>query len=74
MIDRLIAALAEQQHGVVAIWQLLELGLGRDAIKYRVSIGGCTAFTRACWRSDTATSRGKATGWRPSWPTDRTRS
>ena len=39
MIDRLIAALAEQQHGVVAIWQLLELGLGRDAIKYRVSIG-----------------------------------
>lgn len=39
MIDRLIAALAEQQHGVVAIWQLLELGLGRDAVKYRVSIG-----------------------------------
>ena len=39
MIDRLIAVLAESQHGVVAHWQLLELGLGRDAIKYRVSIG-----------------------------------
>ena len=39
MIDRLIAALAERQHGVVAVWQLLELGLGRGAIQYRVSIG-----------------------------------
>jgi very-short-patch-repair endonuclease len=39
MIERAIAALAESQHGVVAIWQLLELGLGRDAIQYRVSIG-----------------------------------
>lgn len=39
MIDRLVAALAEQQHGVVAVWQLLELGLGRGAIAYRVSIG-----------------------------------
>jgi hypothetical protein len=39
MIDRLIAALAEGQHGVVAVWQLLELGLGRGAIQYRVSIG-----------------------------------
>ena len=39
MIDRLIAALAERQHGVVAIWQLLEMGLGPDAIQYRVSIG-----------------------------------
>lgn len=34
-IDRLIAALADRQHGVVAIWQLLELGLGPDAIQYR---------------------------------------
>jgi len=39
MIDRLIAALAEEQHGVIAVWQLLELGLGRSAIQYRVSIG-----------------------------------
>ena len=39
MIDQLIAALAEAQHGVVAVWQLLELGLGRGAIEYRVSIG-----------------------------------
>ena len=39
MIDGLIATLAERQHGVVAIWQLLELGIGADAIQYRVSIG-----------------------------------
>ena len=40
MIDRAIAALAERQHGVVASWQLTrELGLGDDAIRYRVSIG-----------------------------------
>jgi predicted transcriptional regulator of viral defense system len=39
VIDRAIAALAERQHGVVAIWQLLALGLGTDAIQYRVSIG-----------------------------------
>jgi very-short-patch-repair endonuclease len=39
VVDRLIAALAERQHGVVAIWQLVELGLGPDAIQYRVSVG-----------------------------------
>ncbi|MGH2886174.1 MAG: type IV toxin-antitoxin system AbiEi family antitoxin domain-containing protein [Solirubrobacteraceae bacterium] len=39
MIDRLIGALAERQHGVVAIWQLMALGLGPDAIQYRVNIG-----------------------------------
>ncbi len=39
VIDHAIAALAERQHGVVAIWQLLALGLGTDAIQYRVSIG-----------------------------------
>ncbi len=38
-IDREIAALADRQHGVVAVWQLLELGLGRDAIQYRRSVG-----------------------------------
>lgn len=37
--DREIAALADRQHGVVAVWQLLRLGLGRDAIQYRASIG-----------------------------------
>ena len=38
-LDREIAELAEAQHGVVARRQLLELGLGRDAIKGRVSSG-----------------------------------
>jgi very-short-patch-repair endonuclease len=39
MIDRSIAALAERQHGVVGVWQLMQFGLGRGAIQYRVSIG-----------------------------------
>ncbi len=39
VIDHAIAALAERQQGVVAIWQLLALGLGTDAIQYRASIG-----------------------------------
>jgi REase_MTES_1575 len=38
-LDRAIARLAEAQHGVVAIWQLLELGLGRKAIEYGLRTG-----------------------------------
>src|SRR5436309_2472691 len=37
--DRAIAHLAEAQHGVVAIWQLLELSMGQGAIKYQVASG-----------------------------------
>lgn len=37
--ERAIALLAARQHGVVARWQLLELGLTASAIEYRVSIG-----------------------------------
>ena len=39
MIDRLTAALAERQHGVVATWQLLALGLTHDDIGYRAQTG-----------------------------------
>jgi predicted transcriptional regulator of viral defense system len=38
-LDRAVARLAEAQHGVAAIWQLLELGMGRGAIKYHVACG-----------------------------------
>jgi hypothetical protein len=38
-IDRAVAALAGRQHGVVAVWQLLELGLGQTAIDERVRAG-----------------------------------
>jgi very-short-patch-repair endonuclease/predicted transcriptional regulator of viral defense system len=37
--ERAIAALATRQHGVVARWQLLELGLTPSAISYRISTG-----------------------------------
>jgi predicted transcriptional regulator of viral defense system len=39
VIDRLIAALAERQHGVVATWQLVALGLTHDGIGYRAQTG-----------------------------------
>src|SRR3984885_8153242 len=38
-IDRLIAALADRQHGVVAVWQLGALGLGYEAIRPRANVG-----------------------------------
>ena len=38
-IDRLIAALADRQHGVVAVWQLVALGLGYEAIRHRANVG-----------------------------------
>jgi very-short-patch-repair endonuclease len=37
--DRPIAELAEQQHGVVAYWQLVELGYQRRAIQHRLALG-----------------------------------
>lgn len=37
--DRAIAELADRQHGVVATWQLLALGLTQDDVDYRARIG-----------------------------------
>jgi very-short-patch-repair endonuclease/predicted transcriptional regulator of viral defense system len=39
VIDWLIAELADRQHGVVATWQLVALGLTHDDIRYRAKIG-----------------------------------
>lgn len=39
VIDRLIAELADRQHGVVATWQLVALGLTHDDIGYRAQSG-----------------------------------
>ena len=37
--DRGLARLATRQHGVVAMWQLRELGCGRGAVERRVALG-----------------------------------
>ena len=37
--DRAIGRLADRQHGVVATWQLLALGLTQDDIDYRARVG-----------------------------------
>lgn len=38
-LDRVIAEIAERQHGVVARWQLLAMGFGPDAIDHRIAAG-----------------------------------
>ena len=38
-VDRLIAAFASSQHGVVALWQLVGLGLSARAVRKRVAAG-----------------------------------
>jgi very-short-patch-repair endonuclease len=37
--DKAVAALADRQHGVVAVWQLIAIGLGEGAIRYREKVG-----------------------------------
>jgi very-short-patch-repair endonuclease len=37
--DHVLAALADRQHGVVAVWQLAAIGLGEGAIRYRAKVG-----------------------------------
>ena len=41
--------MGEVQHGVAAIWQLLALGLGRDAIAYRVRTGSLHRLYRGVY-------------------------
>jgi len=39
LFDRAIAALARTQHGYITRWQLLDIGVGPDEIKYRIKTG-----------------------------------
>lgn len=48
-VDRLIAELADAQHGVVALDQLIALGLGRHAIQQRVRRGRLHRVYRAVY-------------------------
>ena len=38
-LDWLIAARSREQHGVIALWQLLDLGLSSSAVRHRVTVG-----------------------------------
>jgi hypothetical protein len=38
-LDRAISALADQQHGVIALWQLCEIGLDARGVSHRVAAG-----------------------------------
>jgi very-short-patch-repair endonuclease len=38
-LDQLIVAIARKQHGVIALWQLLTLGLSASAVRERVAAG-----------------------------------
>src|SRR5215217_3781395 len=38
-VDWLIVAIAREQHGVIALWQLLSIGLSASAVRERVAAG-----------------------------------
>src|SRR5436305_7860537 len=48
-LDRRVARLAERQHGIVARWQLVELGLGPGAIDFRITGGRLHAVHRGIY-------------------------
>ena len=48
-MDATIAALAERQHGVVALWQLRRLGLGASGVRDRVARGALHGVHRAVY-------------------------
>jgi very-short-patch-repair endonuclease len=48
-IDDHIGQLAETQHGVVARWQLLELGMGRGAVEDRIARGQLRGVRRGVY-------------------------
>ena len=38
-VDRLILAIARKQHGVIALWQLISIGLSASTVRERVAVG-----------------------------------
>jgi hypothetical protein len=67
-IDRLIAELADRQHGVVATWQLVAMGMTHDAIRYLARFGRSIVYTAVYTQWVIGRSRPKATAWRQSPP------
>jgi Protein of unknown function (DUF559) len=48
-IDAAIRRLADSQHGVVARWQLLDLGIGTRAIEHRIELGRLSVVHRGVY-------------------------
>jgi predicted transcriptional regulator of viral defense system len=38
-LERVIVAIAGRQHGVIALWQLVSLGLSESAVRERIAAG-----------------------------------
>jgi hypothetical protein len=61
ILDQKVAALAGRQHGVVARWQIEEVGLSRQMIKSRIAHGGLNRLHRGVYavghRATTVESR-----------------
>lgn len=70
-VDRLVAALATRQHGVLSRAQLRELGLSQTGIARRIEQGRLLACTAASTPSVIAPSRDTVTGWPRCWPRGR---
>ena len=49
LFDKAIAALARTQHGYITRWQLLDIGLGPDEIKYRIKTGSLIPVYRGVY-------------------------
>ena len=60
-IDRLIAQIAESQHGVISIAQLYAIGLSHEAVAYRVRIGRLHRLFRGVY--SVGHSRPSRLGW-----------
>ena len=67
-----VVALADRQHGVVGVWQLLAMGVSRPRIKYRVATGLLFRIHRGVYAVGRRTLTRGAIGWRRCSPAAQT--